>query len=339
MTLFLDKKLDNPKTTVFLSLLSVLCGAVCSVFGVIGYLFMPLLSALLSLIYTVDKTKWRLLSVFISLAVLTVDGLIAAFITGMSSFSSAIAVLVALCMALSLTLRKNKSLGVAFGTVSVAVGFLIYIFVICSAVASSYGYSDTFDYLRYLVDFLRDEFVEIAIQALSSEEEAGAVSVQLLVDSYNFFISSIVAYIVSFAFILVGVAHKIFSKLCLVFLENKRLIIAYRFVPNVVFAYFFLISNVICFFASSTDAFIITLYNLVIIFRLVYAYIGFRIAKAYLGTRISNLFVIFFVFVVAAVAFSAALIELLSIIGSVLCIAASWRKRSLGGDDGEEIKG
>ena len=328
MTLLLDKRFDNPKTLVLLSILALVSGAITTVYCFIGYLFLPLSAALLSALYLFDKSKYKFLSVGVTVLMLVADGLLTYFLGYIYTFCCLLAVGVALTMALTLAKEKTKAFSAAVSTCTLSVGFFLYLYVVGATVIGSADFVAVLDYYSYIVSQLREIFVGVALESAGALENSAELTAGTVALAFDMMVNSMIAYVAVAAFLLVGIAHKILSKLMLSFAADKARVERRRFLPNTVFAYFYVIANILTFFVSGTDAFMLTLANLVVVFRFVYAYLGFRIARAYLGERIKSGFVVYLVLIAATVMFSSMFVELLSIIGAVLCIVATHRRVS-----------
>lgn len=325
MSLLLEKKFDNPKTYVTLSILSFVSGLVSSMYGLAGYMFLPLTAALFSVLFLFDKSVKKVLSIGTVAFTIVADSLTTYFLGRIYTVVCLLAIIIALIMALAVAMKKTKASGAAASTCILCAGFMFYVYLAGAFAIGTADVTKVFEYYSYAVALIREQFVEFVLDNAHALTGAVEVTSENVALAFDLFVQSLISYLAVAAFLIVGVAHKIFSTLLSVFAEDKAAVAGRRFMPNVVFAYFYLISVVLTFFISGADVFVVTLSNLVTVFSFVYAYIGFRIIKAFLATRLQSGFAVcFFLILIAVIALlTSAAVELLAVIGAVSCVMAS----------------
>ena len=317
MDIKLKSSLTNKKTLLILSLLSILLGLISVA---IGDILLPLMVAVLAMIFLVDDER-RIYFIVTSSVLVIVN--IAAIVlnVGLTLFAFegiALAALLAICF-----MKKSDKAEASLIMTAVCAGFTLVNLVILPMIElSTFDFGMVADYYLEMVDTFREAFVETAVEAYGQILASGGIelSESIVTELYNHQLTMAISYIVIICFAVVGIAMKLFAKLYTRLCEDNSPVIYWRFRTTSVFAYFYIALMFLSIFTSTSGGVLgITIGNLYNIFLIVYAYIGFNQAVAMLSVKVRPAVAILIIAAVTVVAMSFAL-QLLAVLGVLYTI-------------------
>ena len=317
MDIKLKSSLTNKKTLLILSLLSILLGLISVA---IGDILLPLMVAVLAMIFLVDDER-RIYFIVTSSVLVIVN--IAAIVlnVGLTLFAFegiALAALLAICF-----MKKSDKAEASLIMTAVCAGFTLVNLVILPMIElSTFDFGMVADYYLEMVDTFREAFVETAVEAYGQILASGGIelSESIVTELYNHQLTMAISYVVIICFAVVGIAMKLFAKLYTRLCEDNSPVIYWRFRTTSVFAYFYIALMFLSIFTSTSGGVLgITIGNLYNIFLIVYAYIGFNQAVAMLSVKVRPAVAILIIAAVTVVAMSFAL-QLLAVLGVLYTI-------------------
>ena len=317
MDIKLKSSLTNKKTLLILSLLSILLGLISVA---IGDILMPLMVAVLAMIFLVDDER-RIYFIVTSsvLAILNIAAIVLKIGLTLFAFEGiALAALLAICF-----MKKSDKAETSLVMTTVCIGFTIVNLVMLPMIElNTFDFGMVADYYLEMVDSLREAFVQTAMEAYGQILASGGIEISesIVTELYNHQLTMAISYIVIICFAVVGIAMKLFAKLYTRLCEDNSPVIYWRFRTTSVFAYFYIALMFLSVFTSTSGGVLgITIGNLYNIFLIVYAYIGFNQAVAMLSVKVRPAVAILIIVVVTVVAMSFAL-QLLAVLGVLYTI-------------------
>lgn len=317
MDIKLKSSLTNKKTLLILSLLSILLGLISVA---IGDILMPLMVAVLAMIFLVDDER-RIYFIVTSsvLAILNIAAIVLKIGLTLFAFEGiALAALLAICF-----MKKSDKAEASLIMTAVCAAFTLVNLVILPMIElNTLDFGMVADYYLEMVDSLREAFVQTAMEAYGQILASGGIelSESIVTELYNHQLTMAISYIVIICFAVVGIAMKLFAKLYTRLCEDNSPVIYWRFRTTSVFAYFYIALMFLSIFTSTSGGVLgITIGNLYNIFLIVYAYIGFNQAVAMLSVKVRPAVAILIIVVVTVVAMSFAL-QLLAVLGVLYTI-------------------
>ena len=314
-------------------IISLLCLgiAIVGAFAVIfGDILIPVLSALLATLFTLEKKEKKLLS-FIFLTFIILSNIAALLVVeGFASFFGFFSVALALIIHLFFTKGIGKT-DCVVATTCVGVAFIVLSFVYFSMrFTGNYTLSAIPEFvslLRVAFDRLMNESLTAMLASVpNSEEQLSNMLSQIgtIFDSIKM-VSFSFAVILGFA--VSGVALKIYTFLIFKMSDVGLAVFDWKFKTSRIFAYFYLVLSIVSVFTLSSNSLVhVAVVNLYNIFMVVYAYFGFNLALYLISARRSKVFA-FLILVIAVLAFSSLAIEILSLMGVFYIITADRRGR------------
>lgn len=314
----LRTSLSQKKTLIIISLICLLSGVLCIVFG---QLLLPLTISTLACIFIFDDEKRRYFGYTLSGLLVILNA--AALVLKLSvSFFSIQAIIVAALIAISFVKQSSKAETAFLLTV------ISSIFIVASAVflamteTGVYTIDSVVDFYNNLSKSLREVF---SVNAFNIYGDAFATAgVKVTVEDFGLifdsFLGTVISYIVIFAFGVVGVSFKLFSIITARVAKDVVPLYKWRFMTTNVFAYFYVALVFLSIFIPATDSiFALTIDNTYNIFMTIYAYVGFNVAVSILSAKMKPVFAILVVFAAMLTLFSFA-VSVLSLLGVMFTI-------------------
>ena len=317
MNIKLKSSLTNKKTLLILSLLSILLGLISVA---IGDILLPLMVAVLAMIFLVDDER-RIYFVVTSsiLAIVNIAAIVLKIGLTLFAFEGvALAALLAICF-----MKKSDKAEASLIMTAVCAGFTLVNLVILPMIElNTLDFGMVADYYLEMVDTLREAFVETAMEAYGQILASGGIEISesVVTELYNHQLTMAISYVEIICFAVVGIAMKLFAKLYTRLCEDNSPVIYWRFRTTSVFAFFYIALMFLSVFTSTSGGVLgVTIGNLYNIFLIVYAYIGFNQAVAMLSVKVRPAVATLIVIAVTAVAMSFAL-QLLAVLGVLYTI-------------------
>ena len=311
MKISLKETLNNNKFILLLSVFSTLFFVMAALFG---DLFSAMCGALLAVLWRVDNFK-LVPSVAVSLLGVTADVLINGFVP-LASFQTLVIASV-LCF---MTRKKiEKSFLTSILTVAVAALTVFSFVLIAMKTTGSYSLDSVKGFYEGLYIETRDEFVTTIRNMLETLPESYSKAIDNLTVTdlevmFDSFLSGLISMLVIYAFLIAGVAIKVFCRIASAVSEDEKQFSEWSFTTSNVFCYFYVALFFAVTFITGTGILAVALQNLYNIFLVVYAYIGLRAEYRLIRSRLSaflTLLIVFGQFVVL----SFVVFQILSIFG------------------------
>lgn len=310
------KKEISYNSAVVLLCMGIIALGIFTVF--FGDVLVPVLCALLAVLFTFENKERRVLSYVISALLLIANLAALLFINSFCSFFGFCAVVFAVIIYSLFTRGIEKADCVAVlttvGAFFVAINFVYF--------AMTFTGNYTLGAVSEFVSLLRVAFENIMNESLAmmiasvpeSEAQLSQIFSQVGVIFESFKMISL-SFAVIIGFVLSGVALKLYSFLVYKMSDLGTSVFNWKFKTPRVFGYFYIILSVVSvFMMSATSVVAVAVANLYNIFMVVYAYLGFNFAVQLLSTRRSKVFA-YFIVVLALLMFSSLAIEILSLMG------------------------
>ena len=275
-----NSELKNKATPIILFISSILCGALCFVFGEI---LLPLPIACLAALYTFDNSKSRRLSLIASIIVMIIN--IAGLLTGLTfSTFGASAITLAFVMYFAFKQKHQKSDAAFYMTIMAALFGLVSCVMLAMRISDNYTLDAVIEFYTKLSSTLRESFISLSLEAYTS---AGIIiDPKLLGEIYDLQMNMIISYLFIAAFLIVGLSFKLFGFIVKIVSGNKE-ISSWRFFTTNLYAYFYVILAIVTMFIKNANSLLgIATFNLYYIFMMIYAYIGFNVINELLSKRL-----------------------------------------------------
>ena len=311
MNIELKYKFNHRITLILLSVVTLFFGAVGFVYRAIGFLTIPIIVALLSMLMCIDKK--RILTATVTGILLVAEICVSLYdyftIITLSSF------LISVLLSYYFLKGKDKAECALFSTALLAllifVGAALYI--IGKYDASTLP--EIIDsYLSIYEDFKAETIASIYSMSVNTENTTEVFTTEYLNAFFDAYLNCTVALVCILAFSIVGIAFKLFSALIRKYTVEQDKIVEWRFLPSSVFAYFYFILAILSVISVDTESMlVISIINLYLIFMYVFAYVGYRFINANFKSKGKNFN---FIFLIMIVAFSSIAIQILALIGA-----------------------
>ena len=300
---------------VLLSVLSLLLGVGASFLSQYGMVLIPALAAILSVLFLLDGTRGRILSIAVSAVTVAVELALNLYL----SFNCLASVLTALIIVVGLSRGAAKSTTAAIATALLALTFASYFLLAAFYDLGAFDLELAVDYLNKTMLETREELYEMLREITVTDRQGITVPyfqdevIEATLDTYFAIIPAILT-VLSFA--TVGIVMKIFSAIVIRFGGDKQLMtLGWTFGTSSLFAYFFIILSILQIFVFGTDAFAATVMNLYVVFLAVYAYVGYRFASFLFGRAIRKPRLAKFLIILSILFFAQFAIQLLAYAG------------------------
>ncbi len=329
----MKSSLPYKKGMMRLAALSLIFG---SLTVLLGDIMIPLSAGFFASLFVYDKSKNKLLSLICSLVFLAADAaaviIEGTFIPISSIFSLLISAAIAFCFLKGR--EKSEAAAVAVGIAALYLFFAFWLFAARECGSYSFDavlefYSRTFDTVK---EFFKEQYIKALAETSAGQYDANLVS-SLVDELFLSLKNGVVSLILIAAFVMAGIAFKIFASVSLRVTKRPVTILFWGFRVSNVVAYFFIGLFVLSLFTGSSEGtFSLAVFNLYNVFRVVFAYLGFKFANAMLVARGSSTFVRM-LFIFAVVTMSSLSVAVLSVFGLIFTITDNnnRKKFTLGG--------
>lgn len=317
MNIKLKSTLTNKTTLLVLSLLAILLGFVSVV---VGDILLPLMIALLTMIFLIEDER-RIYGSFTSSILIIVNIVAVVLKIGLTIYAFESVALAAI-FAFAFSKKSDKAETALIMTAVCALFTLANLVMLPMIELNTLDFGMVVDYYLELVDSLRAIFVETAMEAYGQilADSGIEITESVVTELYNHQLTMAISYVVITGFAAVGIAMKLFAMIYSRLCEDKSPVIYWRFMTNNLFAYFYVALMFLSVFTSASGSVLgIAIGNLYNIFLVVYAYVGFNQAVAMLSVKLRPAVAALIVIAVTLVAISFAL-QLLAVFGVLYTI-------------------
>ncbi len=320
---------------VIISAIALLVGAVTALLSQLGIVLLPLLSAILTYLFVVERGEKRIFTFVTPIAVIAIDLLFNGLFSICCITATLVAILVYFTMAKSILSKAECALA-ATTLVSVAIGAML-IFAAFHEVGKI-DFTAALDYYKAIVAENRALFIESFENYLPADANPELVALfdpELLGALYDSYMSILISFAVILAFALVGFTFKLLVPLLNKSLIDKREFKIWRFELSPIFAYFYLALYLVGIFFSGTDTLSVAILNLTNIFMFIFAYVGFVFALFFLRRRVRSKAGAVVILVLAMLVFYTLAVNLLSFLGVFATVMLS--KLRAGGEGHDDV--
>ena len=314
----LKNSLSKKKTLIIISLICLLSGVLCIVFG---QLLLPLTIATLACIFVFENETKRYFGYTLSFLLIAIN--VAALTLKLSvSFFSVQVIIIAALIALSFLKQSSKAETAFLATVISSILIVASAVFLAMTETGVYTIDSVIEFYKELFESLREVFSVTAFRIYGDAFVAAGVKVSvedfgLIFDSV---LGTLISFIVIFAFGVVGLSFKIFSLIAVRIAKNTVPLYKWRFMTTNVFAYFYVVLVFLSIFVPATDSvFALSINNMYNILMAIYAYVGFNVAVSILSAKMKPVFAILVVIASLLALFSFAL-SVLSLLGVMFTI-------------------
>ncbi len=332
MRLTFSDKINQTKTLIILTAVSLLLGLGASFLNQLGIILLPALAATVSLLLVFGKGRRMLWGVCASLAIILVD----LILNGVYSFSCLAAVVVAIIITLWIEKGWQKSELAAVLTVFVSLVFVAYAFLSAFYELESFNLGAARELLSELFDRVRADLYSIF--ASYTKVSVDGTTTQLFPDELinsllDQYMSAIISVVVVIAFATVGITLKIFTFIASGISVDNGFLLLWRFRTSAVFAIFYFVLAILAIFVSGSSVAALVILNLYIVFTAVYAYIGFVICRLLLNVKFRGSPFVPILMIVALLVLGSYAMIMLAVFGAFSMLPRRVRSSS-GGDNG-----
>ncbi len=293
----LKKTPQSLKTSLILrfALSYLFCSAVSSAFGSFGIVILPVCVGLLVNLYFVDSTRFRIISLSCALLSLVVDALLCGFKVIYLPFAVAITFVVVICLAFDV----EKSETSFYVSLIFFVAILLNAYLHISASIGDTSISLVFDEVKLRIGFIRQSVEEVYSGLLNSAAAYNELDkneiLSLFIDSFDLLVNLLPAIIAILAFFLAGLTLKYTRRSLINTFKREPLIVLWRFRMTRLYAAFFITLAVLNLFVSSDNVVGLSIMNLYLVFKIVFAYCGVKTVFRLLVNRFGMILAFVFV--------------------------------------------
>ena len=323
MKLTFSKESISVRSAVILSILSIAFALIASWVGpedlVVSLLPMAVSTGFLASLIHFECEKFKPLRFIAPIFVLIIDWILNGF------YSLGGIIIVVSALMIFLTYEQQWSKVESALTMSMVVAGLITLMFVVIGVQSSDGISVK-EFYTELFEQFKSEYViyfEQAYSAMYEGMDVEPISSEYIIQMLDFIFGLIVAILFVSAFIFIGIATKIFAIVLNKCDSDKEKLNSWRFTPNPVYAYFYMVVELLTMFISSElTTFNLCISNLSLIFMPLFWYMGIKAAGKLINERKKLAMPTTFT-VLCVVAIAVLFPRILSYIGVFYCIISS----------------
>ncbi|MBR2343378.1 MAG: hypothetical protein IKA64_03900 [Clostridia bacterium] len=322
-----------------ITLLSVLClifGALSALAFQAGVILLPVVAALYASVLTLERAERRIASYLIPPVLLIVELLI----SGLYSYNCIMSVLAGFFIFVALRRGFGKCECAFTLTALLTLYMLLLSLLLAFFNIGEVSLEGAIAYYSEVFSALRTELVNVLTE-ITVPTETGTAATIFTEETVNLIFDQTIALLlpvtIVFAFLLVGLTHKLYGAIINCNAEDGRRVYGWSFLLPPVFAYFYVAVFIANFFTEGGDsiyALTVTALNFVLLY--VFSYLGFRFAVGLLARRISTALARLVV-IVCILFFSAGAVQILSLFGVVYTLMAD-RLLRMGGGTGSTDK-
>ncbi len=309
-------KYEYKRTVAVLFVLTLVFGAAASVFEILAF---PLLAAWFAALFVFSsaRPKGIILPCVAAAAVVALGFLT----TPWAAFTAVTALVSGLIIGLMFLLLRSKPECVTVTLVAFLLMTAVALWILASVESQDASfasvkayYTDLYaDFRASAITALRQSYTEVG-SGVSAEEFAQILELfPVYLDNLAYLSPSVIAIV---AFLLIGIAFKIFIRLIFKYSLAGSLVLRWRFTTTNVFVIFYLVLALLNVFLSDKGAFAVSVLNLYTFFNFLYAYVGYNFAIALLTQKMRYGIAVLIV-VGAVMLFSSLAFNLLAIGGVV----------------------
>ncbi len=297
----IKKESINIRSAVILAILSVILSLVSSVFGPIG-LYISLLpmaasAGLLAALIHFECEKTNLMRIIVPILIVAIDWIF----NGFYSLSGILIVVSALMIFLVYEQGWAKFEN-AMAMSLIAAGMIALIFIV-AGIKNDQGLP-VGEFYQNLYENFKSEYLNYFNQVyVPIYEEMGVepIPVENMIYALDYMVGMLISILFIAGFALIGVATKVYCFVLKKLGSDKEKLYGWRFSPSSVFAYFYAILGLFSMFLTTElTTFNLSIYNLEMIFMIVFWYIGIIALGKLIRERKKRGLSIFFTVVCAA---------------------------------------
>ena len=288
------------------------------VFGCIllGYVFLPMASAFYAALLIYENKSKRVVSYILPVVMFLLNLVIRDF--SLYSLEAVAYVVVGVIIYFACTKNVSKGEAVFWTTLSIAVMIVISAVFLAFETLGSFGMTPLQQFFSNLFLSYKSFFVDLLTSITVANKEGITFFAYNPSEAELFFheiVILIVPLVILFAFLLSGIAFKIFQSVIRRNSGDECEINSWNFKTSNLVAYFYVAVAILTIFASGSGIFEISLVSLNTVFSAVFAYIGASFIYSLVVLRGKSSFFAIALIAVICLVFSSFAIQLLSFIG------------------------
>lgn len=316
MSIELKYKFKYHLTVAVLAALALFFGWCGVAYRLEGMIMLPLTASFIAALICVEKR--RIASLAVSAILIGAE-----FIVGLSDYhtlSALCSVLVAVIISVFFTKKMDKSdsamLSMLVTTVVILAMAAIYFI---STTEASTLYEAYEHFLALYADFKDSVITSVISAAQSSGADTSGISTEYMHEVFDAYLHCIVALVAILAFMLVGLAYKLFTGLMRICSAKPEQTAFWQFIPSVTFAYFYFALAFLSLFSINTESVLsVSVVNLYLIFTFVFSYVGYRYTVALISQKGRSKRFSRFTIIALTVLFSSIALQILAAIGAFI---------------------
>ena len=288
------------------------------VFGCIlfGYFFLPMASAFYAALLVYENNSKRVMSYALPVVMFLINLVLRDF----SFYSLEAIAYVAVGLIIYLTCKRDISKGesVFWTTFAITVMLVISAIFLAFETLGSLGMTPLQQFFSNLFLSYKSFFVDLLTSITVLDKEGVSFfaynpgEAELI---FHEIVILLIPIIILFAFLLSGIAFKIFRCIIVRYSGEESGINSWNFMTSNLVAYFYLIVAILAMFVSGSGVFGLSLTSLNTVFSAVFAYIGVSFVYSLIVIRGKSSFFAVTLIIIGCIIFSSFAIQLLSFIG------------------------
>ncbi len=321
------------KTTVFLTVMTLLSGLITAILFQTGLLILPFTAGFLASVFLCECGKKRRLTYILPVLLIAFD-LIFNRIFSLNCLAS---VLVAAVIYLSFVKWRAKSECAVYLTIIVTAFTVVSFILLGFFMVKDFSISAVRDFYAEQTELIRTEFIR-AFSSLAMENGEGELEYLFSEADLNYLFDAtfktLVAFFAIFGFALGGVALKVFTFFGVKRTQFAERLPSYRFRTTNLFAYFYVLLVVASMFIGEpTETAALTVHNLYTVFMFVYAYLGYKYISEIFARKNGKPILSGILVLCAVLFFSSFAVQILSYLGAFMTIARNRASATPGNND------
>ena len=317
MNIELKYKVKYHFTVTLLAALTLIFGAIGIYGRVEGLIMLPVISGFLATLMCIEK---RRVASIIACSAMVIGEIIFGFM-GYFTLTSLSAVIIAIIISVYYTKKKDKSECALFCTLALSLiipaSALIYIF----GTTEVANLSEAYEYFLSMYYGLKEMLIESTSIAQTTPQTAAMFTPEYISTVFDAYLYYMVAMIAIIAFLLVGLALKIFTGVMARYSQNRDDVTSWHFIPSSVFAYFYFAVAILSMFATNPDDVIsLSTANLYLIFMFVFAYVGYRFISSLMSKNARRPIFISAILLILILYFSNIALQILAVAGAFMSV-------------------
>ncbi len=328
---------NSNKTTVFLTVMTLLAGLITAILFQTGLLIVPFTAGFLACVFLFECGKKRRLTYILPVLLIAFD----LIFNGIFSLNCLASVLVAAVIYLSFVKLRAKSECAVYLTIIISAFTVISFILLGFFMVNDFSISAVREFYIEQTELIRTEFIR-AFSSLAMENGEGELEYLFSEADLNYLFDStfktLVAFFAILGFAISGVALKVFTFFGVRKSQFAERLPSYTFKTSNLFAYFYVLLVVASMFIGepiTTAA--LTIHNLHTVFMFVYAYLGYKYVTEIFARKNGKPILSGILVLCAVLFFSSFAVQILSYFGAFMTIVRNRVSATHGNNENNDI--